>query len=51
VYEVDTAVLMLEELDEELTYYFKSLIRIVSLGLTKKKQKEWGLNQPVLRVA
>lgn len=31
--------------DEELTYYLKESYRIVSLGLTKKKQKELGLNQ------
>jgi|TARA_R110002167_G_scaffold86993_7_gene235349 predicted DNA-binding protein (MmcQ/YjbR family) len=36
-----------KELDEELTYYFQESYRIVSLGLTKKKQKELGLNQPV----
>ncbi len=30
--------------DEELTYYLKESHRIVSLGLTKKKQKELGLN-------
>ena len=34
-----------KELDEELTYYFQKSYRIVSLGLTKKKQKELGLNQ------
>jgi len=31
--------------DEELTYYLKESYRLVSLGLTKKKQKELGLNQ------
>jgi len=31
--------------DEELKYYLKESYRIVSLGLTKKKQKELGLNQ------
>ncbi len=31
--------------DNELTYYLKESHRIVSLGLTKKKQKELGLNQ------
>tara|TARA_R110000764_G_scaffold197557_1_gene282720 strand:+ start:34 stop:414 length:381 start_codon:yes stop_codon:yes gene_type:complete len=35
------------DLDEELTYYLHESYRIVSLGLTKKKQKELGLNQPV----
>ena len=30
---------------EELEYYLKESHRIVSLGLTKKKQKELGLNQ------
>jgi predicted DNA-binding protein (MmcQ/YjbR family) len=35
------------DLDEELTYYLQESYRIVSLGLTKKKQKELGLNQPV----
>ncbi|KZN15448.1 MmcQ/YjbR family DNA-binding protein [Marinomonas sp. TW1] len=34
-----------KELDEELMYYFQESYRIVSLGLTKKKQKELGLNQ------
>ncbi|AEF54440.1 MULTISPECIES: MmcQ/YjbR family DNA-binding protein [Marinomonas] len=33
------------ELDEELLYYLAESYRIVSLGLTKKKQKELGLNQ------
>lgn len=31
--------------DNELIYYIKESHRIVSLGLTKKKQKELGLNQ------
>lgn len=31
--------------DEELKYYLIQSHRIVSLGLTKKKQKELGLNQ------
>lgn len=31
--------------DDELMYYIKESHRIVSLGLTKKKQKELGLNQ------
>ncbi len=31
--------------DDELKYYLKESFRIVSLGLTKKKQKELGLNQ------
>lgn len=31
--------------DEELIYYLLESYRIVSLGLTKKKQKELGLNQ------
>ncbi len=31
--------------DEELIYYLKESYRIVSLGLTKKLQKELGLNQ------
>jgi len=33
------------EKDEELKYYIEESHRIVSLGLTKKKQKELGLNQ------
>lgn len=33
------------EMDEELMYYLQESHRIVSLGLTKKKQKEFGLNQ------
>ena len=31
--------------DDELMYYLTESHRIVSLGLTKKKQKELGLNQ------
>lgn len=31
--------------DEELKYYLTESHRIVSLGLTKKRQKELGLNQ------
>ena len=31
--------------DEELKYYLAESYRIVSLGLSKKKQKELGLNQ------
>ncbi len=31
--------------DDELMYYLKESHRIVSLGLTKQKQKELGLNQ------
>ena len=31
--------------DDELRYYLKESHKIVSLGLTKKKQKELGLNQ------
>jgi predicted DNA-binding protein (MmcQ/YjbR family) len=31
--------------DTDLIYYIKESHRIVSLGLTKKKQKELGLNQ------
>jgi predicted DNA-binding protein (MmcQ/YjbR family) len=30
---------------EELLYYLKESYRLVSLGLTKTKQKELGLNQ------
>ncbi|MCW8345676.1 MmcQ/YjbR family DNA-binding protein [Vibrio sp. ZSDZ65] len=33
------------ELDEETAYYLKESYRIVSLGLTKKKQRDLGLNQ------
>ena len=36
---------MSESTDEDLTYYLEESYRIVSLGLTKKKQKELGLNQ------
>ncbi|MEA5465980.1 MmcQ/YjbR family DNA-binding protein [Leptothoe sp. PORK10 BA2] len=35
----------LEDTDEPLKDYLKESHRIVSLGLTKKKQKELGLNQ------
>ena len=31
--------------DEETAYYLKESYRLVSLGLTKKKQRELGLNQ------
>lgn len=31
--------------DDDLKYYIKESHRIVSLGLTRKKQKELGLNQ------
>jgi len=31
--------------EDDLKYYLKESYRIVSLGLTKKKQKELGLNQ------
>ncbi|MDO6568490.1 MmcQ/YjbR family DNA-binding protein [Alteromonas sp. 1_MG-2023] len=34
-----------EYLDEELSYYLNESYKIVSLDLTKKKQKELGLNQ------
>ncbi|MBU2883045.1 MmcQ/YjbR family DNA-binding protein [Psychrosphaera sp. B3R10] len=34
------------ELDEQLTYYLSESYRLVSLGLTKIKQKELNLNQP-----
>jgi len=34
-----------ESTDEELRYYLEESYRLVSLGLTKKKQKELGLNQ------
>lgn len=33
--------------EDELQYYIKESHRIVSLGLTKKLQKELGLNQPL----
>jgi predicted DNA-binding protein (MmcQ/YjbR family) len=36
-----------KELDEELTYYLQESYRIVTLGLTKKEQKELGVNQVV----
>ena len=32
-------------LDDELKHYLQESYRLVSLGLTKKKQKELGLNQ------
>ncbi len=32
--------------DEELEYYLSASFKLVSLGLTKKMQKELGLNQP-----
>jgi predicted DNA-binding protein (MmcQ/YjbR family) len=35
------------DMDEQLKYYIEESYRIVSLGLTKKKQKELGLNQEV----
>ena len=31
--------------DDDLIYYLKESYRLVSLGLSKKKQKELGLNQ------
>ncbi|MDH5446243.1 MAG: MmcQ/YjbR family DNA-binding protein [Gammaproteobacteria bacterium] len=34
-----------ESADEELKYYLTESYRLVSLGLTKKMQKELGLNQ------
>lgn len=34
------------ELDDNLKYYIEDSYRLVSLGLTKKLQKELGLNQP-----
>lgn len=34
-----------KEEDDELKYYIRESHRIVSLGLTKKKQRELGLNQ------
>ncbi|CAD5248826.1 Predicted DNA-binding protein (MmcQ/YjbR family) [Alteromonas sp. 38] len=34
-----------EDLNEELSYYLHESYKLVSLGLTKKKQKELGLNQ------
>lgn len=36
-----------QEHEDELQYYIKESHRIVSLGLTKKLQKELGLNQPL----
>jgi predicted DNA-binding protein (MmcQ/YjbR family) len=36
-----------EEKDQDLQYYLSESHRIVSLGLTKAKQKEFGLNQVV----
>ena len=41
IQQIDTSI----EKDEELQYYLKESHRIVSLGLTKAKQKEFGLNQ------
>ncbi|MCY7296056.1 MmcQ/YjbR family DNA-binding protein [Alteromonas sp. a30] len=35
------------ERDEELRYYLSESYRLVSLGLTKKKQKALGVNQDV----
>ena len=34
-----------EDLDDNLKYYIQESYRLVSLGLTKRKQKELGLNQ------
>ena len=34
-----------KETNDDLRYYLKESYRLVSLGLTKKKQKELGLNQ------
>ncbi|MFC1747193.1 MmcQ/YjbR family DNA-binding protein [Pseudomonadota bacterium] len=34
-----------EDNEEDLKYYLKESHRLVSLGLTKKKQRELGLNQ------
>ena len=34
-----------ESTDDDLKYYLQESHRLVSLGLTKKKQKELGLNQ------
>jgi len=34
-----------DDTDNDLSYYLKESYRLVSLGLTKKKQKELGLNQ------
>ncbi|MGF1741702.1 MmcQ/YjbR family DNA-binding protein [Vibrio profundum] len=33
------------QIDEDLRYYLQESYRIVSLGLTKRKQRELGLNQ------
>ena len=41
IQQIDTSI----EKDEELQYYLKESHRIVSLGLTKTKQKVLGLNQ------
>lgn len=41
IQQIDTS----KEKDEELQYYLRESHRIVSLGLTKAKQKELGLNQ------
>jgi len=41
IQQTDTA----KDMDETLQYYISESYRIVSLGLTKKKQKELGLNQ------
>jgi predicted DNA-binding protein (MmcQ/YjbR family) len=35
-----------ESMDDALKYYIQESHRIVSLGLTKKRQKELSLNQP-----
>lgn len=37
-----------KELDEELKYYLCESYRLVSLGLSKKKQKELGLNMAAI---
>lgn len=42
IQQVDTST----EKDEALIYYLTESYRLVSLGLTKTKQKELGLNQP-----
>lgn len=34
-----------EQIDEELRYYLQESYRVVSLGLSKRKQRELGLNQ------
>ena len=41
IQQIDTSI----QKDEELQYYLRESHRIVSLGLTKVKQKELGLNQ------